>query len=701
MTPAEDMPVPALRPDLRVHEAPKDRHGIRAWLIEDPVRQRFFRLPRAAFDLLAVWGAGSKSRIMRRHEEMTGRPATPEDIDTMVRYLTANELTTPEPGEWKARAANARRSQKGIFSRAAHAYIFFRLPLFRPQAFLDRLWPLVAPLFTRAFAILSALAALAGLWLASRQWDVFASTFIDFLTFEGFLVYGASLVVIKSLHELGHAFMARRYRTPVPTIGIAFIVLFPILYTDTTSAWRLPARQRVMIDAAGIFTELVIAAWCTLLWALLPDGPLRGAVFAAATLSWLTSLAVNLNPLMRFDGYYLLADSMDFRNLQNRSFAMARWRLRELLFGWSDPAPEPLAPTTRHVVIVYAWATWVYRFFLFAGIALLVYHMTVKVIGIVLFCLEIAVFIAMPVFRELAEWWKNRKRITLNRTLARNALILATVLCALFVPWQGRIAAPALLRAAPTFPLHASAKARLVDVLTADNEIVQEGQLLYRLEAPDLVHRKQVALARMTLARARLARMAADDRDLSQRGVIENELASARSEIASLEALETALEIRAPISGRIANTLPDLQPGLWVAPSARLAVIAGTAAPALVATIPEAAIHRLSPGAIGRFIASEPETPAIDVTLTDISPAPMNTLPGPLLAAEHGGSVRTQRDARDAIAGSWYAGKLEAMDSLGVTYEMRGTVLLDAKRESLAAGFFRRVAAILVRESSF
>lgn len=693
--------LPALRADLVIHEAPRDRTGVKAWLIEDPVRQRFFRLSRPAFDLLTAWTAGPAAQVVQRHVARSGHAPAPDDIDAMVRFLKANELAVPAPGEWKTLSATARSAQRGLLSRAAHAYIFFRVPLVRPKAFLDLFWPVAAPLFSRAFAIVTALAALAGLWLASRQWDVFVHTFIDFLSVEGFLVYGASLVVIKSLHELGHAFMARRYGAPVPTIGVAFIVLFPILYTDTTSAWRLPARQRVMIDAAGIFTELVIAAWCTLLWALLPDGTLRGVVFAAATLSWVTSLAVNLNPLMRFDGYYLLADTLDFRNLQQRGFALARWRLRELLFGWGEPPPETLRPAMRRFIIIHAWATWIYRFFLFAGIALLVYHMTVKVIGIALFLLEIGVFIALPVFREFATWWSRRDLFTVNRASLRSAFVVFAGLLFLFLPWQGSVTAPALLRAAPTFPVHAPVKGRVVAVLAADGAKVVQGDLLYRLEAPRLGHRRRVAEARLALARARLARMPADIRDRSERGVIENELASARSEIASLDAVQASLEIRAPATGRIANALPDVHPGLWVSPATRLAVIAGTSAPSLFAAIPEADIHRLAAGAQGRFVAGEPELPALAVTLTALSPAPLTVLPAAILAAPHGGRVPVAPDGSGKVSGSWYGATLATPVSQPVAHEMRGTVTLEGERESLAAAFVRRIASILLRESGF
>ena len=120
-------------------------------------------------------------------------------------------------------------------------------------------------------------------------------------------------------------------------------------------------------------TELAIAAFASLLWSFLPEGALRSAAFLLATTTWLLTLGVNLNPFMRFDGYFLLSDLLEVGNLQQRSFALARWWLREQLFGFAEQPPELLPRSLRRGLVIYAFCTWLYRFFLFLGIALLVY----------------------------------------------------------------------------------------------------------------------------------------------------------------------------------------------------------------------------------------------------------------------------------------------------------------------------------------
>ena len=109
------------------------------------------------------------------------------------------------------------------------------------------------------------------------------------------------------------------------------------------------------------------------------------------------SLAINLNPFMRFDGYYILADLMRIENLQSRSFNLGVWRLREILFASGAPCPEPLPPRTVRWLAIYAWLTWLVRLVTFTGIALAVYAYFFKLLGIVLFLFEIVYFVARPI----------------------------------------------------------------------------------------------------------------------------------------------------------------------------------------------------------------------------------------------------------------------------------------------------------------
>jgi putative peptide zinc metalloprotease protein len=193
-----------------------------------------------------------------------------------------------------------------------HHYLFFRVPLIRPDAWLTR-WVGVARWFGSAgFGWLTLLALLMGLSQVVRRWDVFSASLVDTFNLEGLLAYGVALFCVKLLHELGHAFTAKHFGCRVPAMGVAFLVMWPVAYTDTNETWRLTNRfQRLRVASAGILTELVIAAWATLAWALLPEGGLKSAAFVLATTSWVATLAINASPFMRFDGYFILMDALD------------------------------------------------------------------------------------------------------------------------------------------------------------------------------------------------------------------------------------------------------------------------------------------------------------------------------------------------------------------------------------------------------
>ena len=213
-------------------------------------------------------------------------------------------------------------------------------------------------------------------------------------------------------------------------MGVAFLVFWPVLYTDTTEAWKLTERkQRLAISAAGISAELIIAVIALLLWGIFPDGPARSAVFVIATTSWIITLFVNSNPFVRFDGYYLLSDYLDIPNLQTRAFELARWKMLEWLFGLGNPRPGTVPVKLQQFVITYAWMTLAYRLLLFTGIGLLVYHLLFKLAGIALLGGVVSWFIIRPVYHELRSWQALRDRIHWNRHRALSACYCSWVAC--------------------------------------------------------------------------------------------------------------------------------------------------------------------------------------------------------------------------------------------------------------------------------
>ncbi|MCX5728512.1 MAG: peptidase M50, partial [Nitrospirae bacterium] len=284
-------------------------------------------------------------------------------------------MREPAQGGYRAYAAQAEAVRPQWLMWLVHHYLFFQIPLVRPDRFLRATLPFVEWLFSKSVAWIIALIGLAGVYLVSRQWDVFTATFLHFFTPRGLALYALSLAIVKVFHELGHAYTATRYGCRVPTLGIAMLVMVPMLYSDTSDAWKLTSRrQRAAIGAAGMIVECALAALAIFAWNFLDDGMARSLVFIVATTSLMAGAAINLSPFMRFDGYFVLSDWLGIPNLQERAFAFGRWQLRRLLFGLDMPMPVPVAAAQRRFLVCFAWGVWAYRFMLFLGIALMVYH---------------------------------------------------------------------------------------------------------------------------------------------------------------------------------------------------------------------------------------------------------------------------------------------------------------------------------------
>jgi Peptidase family M50. len=313
-------------------------------------------------------------RIAQAIEYATPISADANEIEEFGHFLNSHQLTKPLGAEASRRFAEREKaSHTGFWVWLLHNYLLMRIPVLRP--YLKRMLPSINGLFKRRTVKFMLVIAGLACYLVAQQWAEFSHSFMYVLTPEGILATAAMLSLSKLVHELGHAFAASHFGCRVPTMGFALMLGFPVLWTDATDAWRLPRRQdRLVIDAAGMLAELSLAALATVLWAVLPDGAMRSGVYVLASTTWLVTLVINLNPFMRFDGYYLLADTLDIANLQDRSFALASWHLRESLFRFGLPLPE-IWPKQRHyVLIVYAYATWIYRLLLFTGIAWAVYH---------------------------------------------------------------------------------------------------------------------------------------------------------------------------------------------------------------------------------------------------------------------------------------------------------------------------------------
>jgi putative peptide zinc metalloprotease protein len=697
--------LPALRDDLQISGSAPALDGSPQWTLVDTAAGHYFKLNASAIRLLRHWSLREPEQVLAAANNEPGLPLAQVDLENMLRFLHNHDLISASDSNQRASyplKAAARRSS--LWKQVLHQYLFFRIPLWRPEPFLNRSWPWLQRYGPVLLRFVLPLLLLCGLFLVSRDWPRYQSSFPHLFSMEGMMAYSATLVFAKFIHELGHAYMAKKAGCRVQSMGVAFIVMFPLFYTDVSDAWRLKDHKaRFLIGAGGILAEILLASLALLAWSLLPEGPLHTAAFLLSSATWITTLVVNLNPLMRFDGYFMLSDAWRVDNLQGRAYALCRWHLRETLFGYGETPPENWSPRMRHRLLLWGYASWLWRFILFFGIALTVYHYFFKVLGIFLMLVEIGWFIGLPIVREIASWWQHRQH-SRPLVLLRSLLVFSILLAVLLVPWRSSVEIPAMLEAARVSTLYAPTPAQISQRYVSNGQSVQAGQLLLELVAPDLNSRLTIVHQQIAILQLQLRRQAARRETIGDSQILEQRLAESLAEYRGLVSQQQRLQIRAPQAGTVRDLATDLTPGRWIAPELALLRVVETGSGRIRGYLREDNLHRLKVGESGRFIADDPAWPAVPVRLDDIDPTGVPYLQLETLASDHGGPIAVRRDEqqRPQPVQAHYGARLTVDANAALPNQpLRGVVVVEGDPESLFTGIWRRLAALGVRESGF
>jgi putative peptide zinc metalloprotease protein len=690
--------LPRLREDLGLHAGPTLKNGSPTWVVEDPVRGRFFRIGWLEFELLSRWACGDAKLLVQQVTQQTLLKPEMQEVLAVKQFLLQHELV--ENTEKLAALRRGETHKTSVATQALHNYLMFRLPLVNPDRWLERMLPWARPLLGMRALWLSVVAGVLGLFFAFQQWDTFASTFVETLSLQGLLSYSLALVFAKVIHEMGHAFTAKQLGLRVPRMGVALVLLLPMLYTDTGETWRLPRRrERFTIAVAGMRIELMLAAWCTLAWSFLPDGALRSACFFLATTSWLITLAINASPFLRFDGYYMMSDATGIPNLHDEAAHLVKHFLRKWLLGFDDPAPQLAGEAAPRWLLGFGLITAVYRFFLFLGIAITVYHYFFKLLGLFLFAVEIWWFILKPIWNEVKVWIRERARIQC-RPAVRAVLLLALLMGVLLVPWNGRIFASGWIRAGQETTFYAPRSARLVQAPQPGTVTPQQSLAL--LESAELDLREARASARMqALDNRLLSSIAAQDLPDSA-GSNRAQLVQQQVEVRGAHNEAHQLLMTAPFAGLLVDVALDATPGSMVSRHEPLARLINTQNWVAEVFLDEDDAKRLQPSAQVLAYLLGGSMQKLAGTVASVDTVPVEQLPTEMLAARYGGPLLTTDDPNELKPRRpLYRVRVALSEAPRMQQARLATFVIQAERVSLADALWRGALGALLLQGSF
>ena len=557
--------LPPLKENLNIIPSGIDFNHNPSWLIEDTITNQYFQINWQSYQILKVWQKSkslSPQALIDQINQQKLITINEKTISDLLAFLSTNCLIKQNYHALKI--IQSTQKNPPFFIWLMKNYLFFRIPLIHPNQMLNQIYPLMKFLLSRFFFIVMIIILILGLSFLSNQWDQFRHSFFDLFSIEYLIIYLIALIFAKVFHELGHALACKKYQLNVATMGVAFLVLFPMLYTDTQQSWRLKNhKSRLFVSISGVLMEFYLAIIALWLWMILPFGIFKSICFFLATYSLLTTILINISPFLRFDGYYVLSDLLSMRNLQTRSFAITRTFIRNTLFGLKLNYPEAFSNKKRVFLIVYAMLTWLYRFILFLGIALLVYYLFFKALGILLFFIEIYYFILKPIFNELRIWWQIKKQITINKHSVTFLSILIILIFLIIFPFKRDLRIPATL-SFESQRIFIPENATITKIYVTNAQKVNQGDILLNLQSNYLNFKYQSLLANESALKTKLRNIGNYQSKNISKAVIESELNEIQQQIKQTQKALDKLTVKANISGIIDGISPGLKEGLTI-----------------------------------------------------------------------------------------------------------------------------------------
>ena len=700
------MLTPSIREDLQLFEGTPLEDGSPTWLLFDTLTNKYFTIGLNAFRLLNYWNADVDTKTFIKNVEQKGVNLKEEELNDFISFLKVNDLISHHNSEDTKFLIEKYKNQKKHFILSIiHNYLFFKIPLLKPDTFLDSTLMFAKIIGSKLVRYIVYVLGLIGIYFVIQNWDQFINTFLYFFNWNGFIFYAFSLVLVKAIHEFGHAYVAKNYGCNVNSMGIAFLVFFPFLYTDNTNAWRLrDYSNRLRINFAGISTELHLALLATFFWSILEPGTLKSIAFFIATTSWVSSLLINISPFMRFDGYYVLADFLRVENLQPRAFSLAKWKLRQIIFGLNHEQPEKMNANKINFLIFYAWSTWIYRFFLFIGIAILVYHYTFKVLGIILFVVEIIWFICLPIYREMALWWKMRSDIGLSFNFIRTILFISVLFFLFFYPWKNYQKIPAILQSENFISIYAPEEAQIKRVHIKEGDKVQKDQLLIELISPSLNYKINQTIGNLELADLQINNALKSKTNREQLLSLRSKKNKLETEILNHNKIKSSLNIRAPFNAEI-TFLEKFKKDQWVNQEDPLLSLADKDTQTIFAFISEKNIAKIDRTKDLFFISSHIDSPKIPLSIKSISKSPVNNFNlFPIVTSLYSGPIAVRENSRSDIISeqAYYLISMNLVEHITkVDQKLLGSVNIAIYPTSFAERIYKYIYAVLIRELSF
>lgn len=591
---------PKFRADLVVLHQDQN-NGDRHIVVKDPVSGKYFQLSAYEFSLLkALDGTISIEEAVKKLKR-EGRYYTSSDAGAVVTkaaqlglllgtgFSTARHL---QPLKARFKALKNQRRLSSMY------YLF--IPIFDPDAFLGRTLWLFKLLVNRTTAYLAFAAAIGAAGLIIAGLPRMQVEFLFFFTWQNALLLWVTIALTKLVHEFAHAYTAKHFGLRVPEMGFAFLIFFPCLYCNTTEAWELAdRRQRVLIGAAGILAEAALAVVSTYVWYFTSPSLLNSLAFYQVAISFISTVLFNGNPLLKFDGYFILIDVIEMPNLAANALKHVKYLFMNRVLGISRFTSPAQNPRQARIFTLYGIGSFLYRITLYMAIVTGVYYRFDKFVGIVLAVVALGLFVLRPIWAGLRTLYLARSEAAPRVPgLALLGGIAVLVLVFVFVPWSSTSVYPCFVASEKIQKLTVPLQTLVTGVCVREGSLVSKGDPLFYLDT-SLVSLKlrQAEIDRNIISRE-LHTFLLDEKQMTKAERKEVELRQAEAEARLLrERLQLAeMSSKAPFDGVVTAMDPRLQDGFQPGEGVVVGEVQSPTHLVVHALVPAEDLHTISEG---------------------------------------------------------------------------------------------------------
>ncbi len=556
--------LPRLRSELRFSPV-KEGNRIE-YILEDPVRNTFYRLGLEEYLFISRLNQASGLEQLLESVAQTGNTQlSAEQAQAILNWLAARQLLQVDDAAPLVQALEQEEKQKNARHFSRLNIITIKVPLFNPDPLLNYLSPKFNWLTGRWFAALWLILAASALTVLFSKWQEFSSQAIGFFSAGNVLFIWLIWFFLKLFHELFHALVCRRYGGRVYEAGILFILFIPLTYVNATSSWNFPSKwQRIHVAVAGMFLELGIGWAALLVWAGQPNTTTGFIAHNTVIIASVSSLLFNANPLMRFDGYYVLSDLIGIPNLYSRGLQFiksvgARWFL-----GISSAAVWQNGPKLWFIKF-YGVAIYLWRLFILVSLGYIASTMAGG-FGILATIGAAVVWVGTPLYQffKRLPFYRQQNPHVLRHLLLHLVITLLVIFAGVrYTSWEQRIQAPAVVEYQHQYSVRPETRGFVSIVHVTTGQQVRQGDLLLTLENDELSYTAR-DLQLQTRQLKLESRLAQSNGEITKLQILQEQQQNLSGKLQDLEADLRAFEVHAQGDGVVVGTGLDAIEGTYL-----------------------------------------------------------------------------------------------------------------------------------------